>query len=99
MFKWLKRLFMSKIDRLDNIQKILERKLENKKSSIAYVNSKIEAKVIKLQEKAFHNRVDLEKFESEVNLKLDKNEAIIQAEADYVKELSNKYIRRNKKVK
>ena len=84
-------LFKSKIDRLDSKQKKLERIFENKKSNIAYVNSKIEAKIIKLQEKAYKNRLDLEKFENEVKLKLDRNAAFIRAEASYAQELGGKY--------
>lgn len=84
-------MLKNRIDRLDGNQKRLERRLENKKSQVAYVNSKIEAKIIKLQEIAFKNRTDLEKFENEINLKLDRNAAFIRAEASYAQELGKKY--------
>ena len=40
---------------------------------------------------AFKNRVDLEKYENEINLKLDKNAAFIRAEAGYAHKLGKKY--------
>ena len=55
-------LFKSKIDRLEQKQKELEASIESEKSSIAYENSRIEAKIKKLEEKAFANRTHLEKF-------------------------------------
>ena len=84
-------IFKSKIDRLDEIQNKFERSLENKKSEINYINSKLEAKITKLQEKAYKNRLDLENFKNEIKLRLDRNAAMIRAEAEYAKKLGDKY--------
>lgn len=84
-------LFKSKIDRLEQNQKNLEAGIENQKSTIAYKNSKLEAKVTKLQEKAFANRTRLEKYIENANLQIEKNKKLILAEAEYAKSLSAKY--------
>lgn len=84
-------LFKSKIDRLEQKQKELEASIESEKSSIAYENSRIEAKIKKLEEKAFANRTHLEKFIESKNLQIEKNKKLILAEAEYAKSLSAKY--------
>lgn len=84
-------LFKSKIDRLEQKQKELEESIESEKSSIAYKNSSIEAKIKKLEEKAFANRTHLEKFIESKNLHIEKNKKLILAEAEYAKSLSAKY--------
>ena len=84
-------LFKSKIDRLEQKQKELEASIESEKSSVAYENSRIEAKIKKLEEKAFANRTHLEKFIESKNLQIEKNKKLILAEAEYAKSLSAKY--------
>ena len=84
-------LFKSKIDRLEQKQKELEASIESEKSSIAYENSRIEAKIKKLEEKAFANRTHLEKCIESKNLQIEKNKKLILAEAEYAKSLSAKY--------
>lgn len=84
-------LFKSKIDRLEQKQKELEASIESEKSSVAYENSRLEAKITKLQEKAFANRTHLEKFIESKNLQIEKNKKLIMAEAEYAQSLSAKY--------
>ena len=84
-------LFKSKIDRLEQKQKELEASIESEKSIVAYENSRIEAKIKKLEEKAFANRTHLEKFIESKNLQIEKNKKLILAEAEYAKSLSAKY--------
>lgn len=86
-------MFMNKIDRLENRQTKLEKSLEEKKSVVAYKNSRLEAKITRLQELAFKNRLDLEKFEDNTKLRLDRNAELIRAEANYAKKLGEKYIK------
>ena len=84
-------IFKSKIERLDAIQKKLEKADENKNSQTLYINSKIEAKIKKLEEKAYYNRVELDNFRKDIKIKLDKNAALIRAEAEYAKKLGERY--------
>ena len=65
--------FKSKIDQLEEKQNKLIQKREDLKSKTAFKNSKIEAKITKLQEKAFANREYLDKFVASTELKLAKN--------------------------
>ena len=81
----------SKIDQLEEKQNKLIQKREDLKSKTAFKNSKIEAKITKLQEKAFANREYLDKFVANTELKLVKNSKLILAEADYVSALGCKY--------
>ena len=83
--------FKSKIDQLEEKQNKLIQKREDLKSKIAFKNSKIEAKITKLQEKAFANREYLDKFVTNTELKLSKNSKLILAEADYASALGRKY--------
>ena len=83
--------FKSKIDQLEEKQNKLIQKREDLKSKTAFKNSKIEAKITKLQEKAFANREYLDKFVTNTELKLAKNPKLILAEADYGSALGRKY--------
>lgn len=85
------KLFRSKIDRLEDNQRRLEASIEEKKSIVALKNAKLEARIIRLQEIAFKNRNELEKFTESTNLKLDKNAKLIRAEAEYARQLGLKY--------
>ena len=64
--------FKSKIDQLEEKQNKLIQKREDLKSKTAFKNSKIEAKITKLQEKAFANREYLDKFATRTESKLAK---------------------------
>lgn len=83
--------FKSKIDKLEERQNKLIQKREDLKSKTAFKNSKIEAKITKLQEKASANREYLDKFVASTELKLAKNSKLILAEADYASALGRKY--------
>ena len=88
---------IDEIDRLEEEQNKLERDLERKKSKINSINSKLEAKIKRLEEIAYINRTDLEKFEASINLKLDKNSKLIIAASEYAQKLGAKYNKKRKR--
>ena len=88
---------IDEIDRLEEEQNKLERDLERKKSKINCINSKLEAKIKRLEEIAYINRTDLEKFTTSINLKLDKKAKIIIAASEYAQKLGAKYNKKRKR--
>jgi hypothetical protein len=82
---------MNTIDRLEKIQRNTEISIEEKTSKTNFKNNKIGAKVKRLEEKMYKNRLDLEKFVENANLQLDKNSKLIIAEAEYAQKLGSKY--------
>lgn len=82
---------MNKIDVLEQEQKRLEASKEEMTSKINLKNNKIGAKVKRLEEIMYKNRVKLDKFLENADLQLDKNAKLIVAEAEYAQRLGNKY--------
>ena len=79
------------IDKLEANQKALEQSKEEMTSKINLKNNKIGAKVKRLEEIMYKNRVKLDKFKENVDLQLEKNSKLIVAEAEYAQNLGNKY--------
>lgn len=92
----LEYIFKSRIDRLEEKQQRLVASIEAKKSNIAYVNSDLERKIKKWEEKAYKNRKALEKFIENVNANIEKNAKLITAEAEYAAKLGKKYTTKTK---
>lgn len=82
------------IDRLEANQKALEQSKEEMTSKINLKNNKIGAKVKRLEEIMYKNRVKLDKFKENVDLQLEKNSKLIVAEAEYAESLGKKYSKR-----
>lgn len=82
---------MNKIDILEREQKKLEESKEEMTSKVNLKNTKIGAKVKRLEEIMFKNRLELEKFIENVDLQLDKNAKLIVAESEYAENLAKKY--------
>lgn len=82
---------MNKIDMLEQEQKRLEASKEEMTSKINLKNNKIGAKVKRLEEIMYKNRVKLDKFLENADLQLDKNAKLIVTEAEYAQRLGNKY--------
>lgn len=79
------------IDKLENNQKRLEASKEEMTSKINLKNNRIGAKVKRLEEIMYKNRVKLDKFKENVDLQLEKNSKLIVAEAEYAENLGKKY--------
>lgn len=82
---------MNKIDKLEQEQKRLEASKEEMTSKINLKNTRIGAKVKRLEEIMFKNRIKLDKYLENVDLQLDKNSKLIVAEAEYAQNLGKKY--------
>ena len=79
------------IDKLEANQKELEQSKEEMTSKINLKNNRIGAKVKRLEEIMYKNRVKLDKFKENVDLQLEKNSKLIVAEAEYAENLGKKY--------
>lgn len=89
--KLLKKIFKSKIERLKEEHDGYQKSIDKQKAEMLYKNSMLEAKVIKLQDKAFKNRENFDRFEEAVNMKIDKTVKLIKAEAEYASKIGAKY--------
>lgn len=84
-------IFTDKIDKLEAKQVKLESSKEEKTSKINAKNNRIGARVKRLEEKMYMNRLALDKFLSKTDLELERNAKMITAEAQYAGALGAKY--------
>lgn len=84
-------IFTDKIDKLEAKQVKLESSKEEKTSKINAKNNRIGARVKRLEEKMYMNRLALDKFLAKTDLELERNAKMITAEAQYAGALGAKY--------
>lgn len=87
------------IDQLEKKQNKLISKKENKTSRVNCKNTRIYAKIKRMEEKMYDNRINLDRHNEKIDLELEKNSKLIIASAEYAKKLSSKYTSTNRETK
>ena len=80
-------IFTDKIDKLEAKQVKLESSKEEKTSKINAKNNRIGARVKRLEEKMYMNRLALDKFLAKTDLELERNAKMITAEHNMLERL------------